>query len=125
MNATQYYIIDSFIKKQVQEQGHERIPEDDTDSERDGEMDDEEVHSDEEDPEVLAKANKANKDSVTTKTSSESGTKKPRRLQTGSKDYDPQYDGENSPTVVGSASTTERDRLVRKESGDEDTTSNK
>ncbi|TVY40012.1 Vacuolar membrane protein [Lachnellula occidentalis] len=121
MNATQYYIIDSFIKKQGGEQGHERIPEEDTDSERGGDMDDDEIHLiDEEDPEVSAKADKANKDSVATKTSSGSVTKKPSRLQTG-KDYDPQYDGENSPTVSGSASTTERDRFVRKESGDEDT----
>jgi hypothetical protein len=127
MNATQYYIIDSFIKKQSQEQEHERIPEEDDDSERGGDLargSSDLIHSDDgEDPEILAKEDEASKDSVTTKTTSGSGGKKPRRLQTGSKDYYPQYNGESSPTVVRSASTSERDRLIQteQESGDEGT----
>jgi hypothetical protein len=119
MNATQYYIIDSFIKKQGEEQGHERIPDEDDESRDSGDSifndpvrgSNDSIRSDE-DPEVLAKADKASKTSVSTRPSSGSGGKKPRKLQTGSKDYDPQYDGESSPTVVGSASTSERDRLV-------------
>jgi len=119
MNATQYYIIDSFIKKQGEEQGHERIPDEDTDSRDSGDSifndpargSSDSLRSDE-DPEVLAKADKASKTAESGRPSSGSGGKKPRRLQTGSKDYDPLFDGESSPTVVGSASTGERDRLV-------------
>jgi len=144
MNATQYYIIDSFIKNQKPE--HERIPDTDGDSSFEGERhqdpyedprsgSSDEIHSgDEDDAEVLAKADEEAKpkpkDSMRSKkrgysSSSRSGKSNPRSprkggLQTGSKDYDPLFDGESSPTVVGSASTSERDRLVLKESDSED-----
>ena len=123
MNATQYYIIDSFIKNQKPE--HERIPEEDGESTeghapyedpRSGSSD--EIHSgDEEDEEVLAKEEEMKKGKEKAKRGK--GSKKP--LKTGHKDYDPLFDGESSPTVVGSASTSERERLVTKEeSEDED-----
>ncbi|TVY83063.1 Vacuolar membrane protein [Lachnellula suecica] len=132
MNATQYYIIDSFIKKQSEEHEHERL--DDSDSESDGEdsvfndparRSSDSVHVGNEDPEVQSKAKNASKNSVTSETkpqASGSREKKPRKLHTGSKDYDPQFDGESSPTVVGSASTDERDRLVQtgQDSAEED-----
>ncbi|KAM3077134.1 hypothetical protein ACMFMG_003397 [Clarireedia jacksonii] len=106
MNATQYYIIDSFIKNQTQE--HERIPDDDSNASliegRSGHYSDpsgssDEIHSGEEedDDEILAKV-KA-KTSATPKGQRRSG------LRSGSKDYDPLYDGESSPTVVGSTSS--------------------
>ncbi len=138
MNATQYYIIDSFIKNQKPE--HERIPETDGESiagsrhqepyedPRSGSSD--EIHSgDEDDAEVLAKGaeepKSKPKESVRSKRSyggsSRSGRKSPRKagLHTGNKDYDPLFDGENSPTVVGSASTSDRERLM-KEADSED-----
>jgi len=124
MNATQYYIIDSFIKNQ-KPQDHERIPDEDSDAESfehtgpyadpaSGSSD--EIHSgDEDDAEVAAKADEAKsklRTSIKTRGysgSSRSGSKRsPKGLQTGSKDYDPLFDGENSPTVVGSASPGER-----------------
>jgi hypothetical protein len=130
MNATQYYIIDSFIKNQKPE--HERIPGEDADSidgerhqdpyedPRSGSSD--EVHSgDEDDAEVLAKGVEVSKvkpkENVRSKRGSRSG-KSP--LKTGSKDYDPLFDGESSPTVVGSASTSERERLVKEADSEDD-----
>ena len=112
MNATQYYIIDSFIKKQSVEHAHERIPDDEDESIQRWEDPDsgssDSIHSDDdEDAEVLAKAN--------TKSKPEAGgsakpVRGPRSLQTGSKDYDPMFAGETSPTVVGSAG--DRDKLL-------------
>jgi hypothetical protein len=119
MNATQYYIIDSFIKKQSIEHAHERIPDgEDGDSvhgdapyedPRSGSSD--EVNSDEDDAEVLAKA-KADKERKSRGGGSGQSRGGPRSLQTGSKDYDPMFDGETSPTVVGSASTSDRTKLL-------------
>lgn len=115
MNATQYYIIDSFIKNQKPE--HERIPDEDED---DGEGytdphsgSSDEINSGDEDDEVLAKTDESKNVPVETvrrkgewkdlpPRSSGSGSKSP--LKTG-RDYDPLFDGESSPTVVGSAST--------------------
>ncbi|ESZ95587.1 hypothetical protein SBOR_4024 [Sclerotinia borealis F-4128] len=106
MNATQYYIIDSFIKNQKPD--HELIPNEDSDSEEgtDGRYADPSGSSDEilsageeeEDEEVLAKVHK--------KTRPETPKNEKRLgLRTGNKDYDPLYDGESSPTVVGSTSS--------------------
>jgi hypothetical protein len=126
MNATQYYIIDSFIKNQKPD--HERIPGEDPDDSFDVARDavpyadphsrssDDIQSEDEVDPEVLAKAKENNKENLRAKkerpysSSSRSG-KSARRLQTGSKDYDPLFDGESTPTVVGSASTSTREEL--------------
>jgi hypothetical protein len=129
MNATQYYIIDSFIKNQKPAE-HERIPNEDADSTeghlpyedpRSGSSD--EIHSgDEEDDEVLVKEEELKKGKAKAKHSVRSkkfgGSGK--GLKTGNKDYDPLFDGESSPTVVGSASTSERERLVAKEEESED-----
>jgi hypothetical protein len=140
MNATQYYIIDSFIKNQKPD--HERIPDEDNssfESGHHGRYEDphsgssDEIHSgDEDDEEVLAKAdeNKKTRTKVglrlkrgvsgsrpsSSKSSPRSGSFKRRR------DYDPILDGDVSPTVVGSASTSERerDRLALKEADSED-----
>ncbi|TGO56300.1 hypothetical protein BOTNAR_0226g00130 [Botryotinia narcissicola] len=104
MNATQYYIIDSFIKNQKPD--HELIPDEDSDSDlegRDGRYADPSGSSDEiqsegeEDDEVLAKAHK--------NTRPETPRNKRAGLRSGNKDYDPLYDGESSPTVVGSTSS--------------------
>jgi hypothetical protein len=128
MNATQYYIIDSFIKNQKPE--HERIPDSDADAEvqshqpfedgRSGGSD--EIHSgDEEDEEVMAKEEELKKAKSKVKESKRfSGGSSRKGLKTGHKDYDPLFDGESSPTVVGSASTSDRERLMAKEEESED-----
>ena len=134
MNATQYYIIDSFIKNQKPGEGHERIPDEDTSSFEQGRDSaayedppsgsSDEIHSGEEDdPEVLAKTDDEtevqkkpkNKKGHSGRGSSGSGNRSPLKEapKTGSKDYDPMFDGESSPTVVGSASTSERERLMQ------------
>jgi hypothetical protein len=136
MNATQYYIIDSFIKKQKPE--HERIPdhdEDDSsfDSPHGGMYEDpqsgssDEIHSgDEDDPEVMAKVDEAKKKAkaiIRTNRGSVGSSRGPRStpLETGRRDYDPLLDGDSSPTVVGSASASERERALKeRESDDED-----
>ncbi|KAF7900593.1 uncharacterized protein EAF01_007895 [Botrytis porri] len=108
MNATQYYIIDSFIKNQKPD--HELIPDEDSDSDlegRDGRYADPSRSVDgiqsegEGDDEVLAKAHK--------NTRPETPRNKRAGLRSGNKDYDPLYDGESSPTVVGSTSSTPED----------------
>lgn len=131
MNATQYYIIDSFIKNQKPE--HERIPDGDDSFNHghEGRYEDpasgssDEIHSGDEDDEVLAKADEVKKGKSKSKRGNSSSSssrpgsgKKP--LKTATKDYDPMLDGESSPTVVGSSSTSERDRLVLKEADSED-----
>lgn len=123
MNATQYYIIDSFIKNQKPEL--ELIPDEDEDNDGEGEPYEDppigirdEIHSGDEDEEVAAKTDdegkKTVKENVKRKSSGSGGRspKKPAALLMGNKDYDPMYDGESSPTVVGSASGSERERLV-------------
>jgi hypothetical protein len=132
MNATQYYIIDSFIKNQKSE--HERIP-----SEDDGDGDSfagshppyedpisgssDEIHSGDEDDDVLSKADEEGKDvpaRVKSKRGHSSSSRGMNPLKTGNKDYDPLFDGESSPTVVGSSSNSERERLALKEADSED-----
>lgn len=125
MNATQYYIIDSFIKKQNPEHAHELVPDEDDDStHRDNRYEDprdggNEADSEGEDPEVQTKADVVKK---APKKKHGSGSarsgKAPRSLQTGSKDYDPLFDGETSPTIVGSASTGNR-KSLEEDDGDE------
>lgn len=131
MNATQYYIIDSFIKNQKPE--HERIPSEDGDGDGfsgshppyedpvSGSSD--EIHSGDEDDEVLSKADQEGKDipvKVKSKRGHSSSSRGANPLKTGNKDYDPLFDGESSPTVVGSSSNSERERLVLKEADSED-----
>jgi hypothetical protein len=124
MNAAQYYIIDSFIKNQKPDE-HERIPEEDEDDMmHDGAYEDppsgssDEIQSsDEDDEEVLAKTDDEGKargkpNESVMKMDSRSGRRGPKKpgLQTGSKDYDPMYDGDSSATVVGSMSTSDGER---------------
>lgn len=107
MNATQYYIIDSFIKNQ--KPNHELIPSEDSDSDVEGREEryadpsesNDQIDSVEEDDEVLAK--------VHTKTRPETPRNKRIGLRSGNRDYDPLYDGESSPTVVGSTSSRPED----------------
>lgn len=130
MNATQYYIIDSFIKNQKPE-GHERIPDGDSEA---GDSHDDDAHAHEpyvegssegmdsgdEDDDAEIKA-KAKVEEVRRKSGKGAGSRRsPKALKTGNKDYDPLFDGESSPTVVGSASTSERDRLPPKEAESDD-----
>jgi hypothetical protein len=119
MNATQYYIIDSFIKNQKPGE-HEELSGEDVDSD-DGTDDSdpfddptagslEDLDSDEEDelPKKEAVDIKANT-AAEIKDSRRSPALKDRH------NYDPQFDGESSPTVVGSASNSEREQLLGKD----------
>lgn len=113
MNATQYYIIDTFIKNQKPGEHDEGIPghEDEGDLIRDSAVRDssfeengsgssDEIHSGDEDEEPKKPQ------AVTVK--SKRGAKKGRHH------YDEQFDGENSPTLAGSGSA-ERHKLLEDE----------
>jgi hypothetical protein len=129
MNATQYYIIDSFIKNQKSD--HELIPDDDDvidhEAEFRGEANEGEATDSGDDDELAAKTYNEGKNAAIdrVKRLSESGLRSPQTgLLTGSKDYDPIYDGESSPTVFGSSSSSSaRERLINIE--DEGTGSTK
>lgn len=129
MNATQYYIIDTFIQNQKPE--HERIPDHDDDSSFDGAPQEryedpdsgssDEIHSgDEEDPELQAKVDEVKRKPKTSVRGERGSAGSARGLKNGS-DYDPNTDGESSPTVVGSASTSERERRRKEMDSDEET----
>jgi hypothetical protein len=116
MNATQYYIIDSFIKNQKPGE-HEELAGEDGDSD-DGTDDSdpfddptagsvEDLDSDDEDK--LPK-----KEAVDIDQSLPAGGRKNSALK-DLHNYDPQFDGESSPTVVGSASNSEREQLLGKD----------
>jgi hypothetical protein len=130
MNATQYYIIDSFIKNQNPE-GHERIPDEDGDADSFGRRDEayeesgssDEIHSEDEgDAEVAAKADVVRKSAADATIGKKGSSSRPgssrQGWKTGHKDYDPLFDGESSPTVVASSSTSERLALKEADSGD-------
>jgi STIMATE family len=121
MNATQYYIIDSFIKNQKLGE-MEVLPSDD------GESDDGTDDSDPfDDPTLLSDEDMDSEDeelpkkeAVDIKANGKPETKDDRG--SGLKDrhnYDPQFDGESSPTVVGSASNSERMQLLGKDEDSE------
>jgi hypothetical protein len=108
MNATQYYIIDTFIKNQKPGE-FEILP--DGDGIEDGDRYNEEgssedIFSGDEDEEVAAKGT-VTPEIVRHKhgKSRGSGSGNYSPLKTGNRDYDPVYDGESSPTVIGSASS--------------------
>jgi len=116
MNATQYYIIDSFIKNQKPGE-HEELAGEDGDSD-DGTDDSdpfddptagsvEDLDSDDEDK--LPK-----KEAVDINRSLPAEGRKSSALR-DRHNYDPQFDGESSPTVVGSASNSEREQLLGKD----------
>jgi hypothetical protein len=118
MNATQYYIIDSFIKNQKPDD-HEPLPTEDTHSE-DGDrgndtapfidptrgINNDSVADDEDEV-----AKKESVDVKRPKKHAKKGSKSNPGLKVRHS-YDPQYDGESSPTVVGSASNSERVQLL-------------
>lgn len=123
MNATQYYIIDSFIKNQKPE--HELLPSEDGDDDRtfgvDGYEDphsgsSEDIASGDEDDEIKVKGDNVQ---VKHKSKASGSGKKRGALKTGG-DYDPMFDGESSPTVVGSASTSDPFAAKETDSDDED-----
>jgi STIMATE family len=111
MNATQYYIIDSFIKKQKsadQEPLSVSVGEG-VDSAVDPRpfldpvLGNEEIHSDDDDGVPVEEAKEA----------PVGGRNK--KIYSGRGDehhYNPQVDGESSPTVVGSSSSSERGQLL-------------
>jgi len=110
MNATQYYIVDSFIKNQKPE-GHERIADDENEDgyssegyENPESGSSDEINSGDEDEELLAKAELAKQVTTNTvkKTKTGSSSKNKSSLRSGNKDYDPLVDGENA---VGGSST--------------------
>lgn len=115
MNAMQYYIIDSFIKKkegggnETAASGHERLPGEDPDDERRAFGEDAEAGE-----ELLTGANSEDDedDDDPRRDGGEAGrgSKKQQhhRLSLGGEDeYDPDKDGE-APTVIGSASSSNR-----------------
>lgn len=129
MNATQYYIIDSFIKNQKPE--HELIPDEDDEIEHEREYTEDPsggshtIHDEDEDDELAAKTDAEGKRVVAERVkrkSEGSGVRSPKKpgLLTGNKDYDPMYDGESSPTVVGSAGSSGRERLVHTEDSEDE-----
>lgn len=118
MNATQYYIIDSFIKKQ--KPGHEALAGEDEESEGgstgvdDGSVDHE--YSDDEEPAVVDEGKKRSK----IKTKVADSKRRKGGLHINAHDYDPALDGESSPTAGGSksGSSDEAGRLPRKDGDD-------
>lgn len=114
MNATQYYIIDGFIKNQKPLE-HEPLA---TDDEYDGAPEathfgeqsgsSDEINSGDEDdvPADMEFKNKVSK--------KRSGGLRDRHH------YDPQLDGESSPTVVGSSSSSSRIPLAKQDADSED-----
>ena len=112
MNATQYYIIDSFIKKQTTE--HELIPDDDDDDDRSddesprGSLDDLYSEEEEDDPELWAKRKAGHPMAVNERMGSGSENQSPPKA--ADTEYDHQFDGETSPTVIGSANSVNTDK---------------
>jgi len=113
MNATQYYIIDSFIKNQKPDHGRleddERDDESDTYEDPSGSSD--EIHSGDEDDELLAKSDLAKKITVEQVKKSKKGSGSRGQNLIGNKDYDPLLDGEISPTNGSASKARESDRL--------------
>lgn len=119
MNAAQYYIIDSFIKKEVID--HDLVPDHDED---DAESYDEAshgsidgLHSDEEDDggEMWAKSRGSRTRAQGER--KEGGSAHQTPPKTADTEYDPQFDGESSPTVIGSADSVDTDRAVKPSNG--------
>ena len=139
MNATQYYIIDSFIKNQKPGE-MEVLPDSDqsNDSDEHHDADSEEFGSEIEettaDAEVLAKSEIKKKKKPTIDTSTHSSPSSynrkgsPLKTAGGNKDYDPLFDGEDSPRPdagdgsgsASASSVSERSRLMQREEGDEE-----
>lgn len=115
MNATQYYIIDSFIKNQKPGE-HEGL------SSEDGNSDDGSDDSDPFDDPIAGSVEDLDPDDEDELPKKEAVDIRPNTLAEGRRssalkdrhNYDPQFDGDSSPTVVGSASNSEREQLLGK-----------
>jgi hypothetical protein len=127
MNATQYYIIDSFIKNRMPEHqllSHEDDEgEDDYEDPRSGSSD--EIHSgdEEDDAEVRAKAGveeTRDKSKGMGHKGRSGGSEDQISPPKVHQDYDPRFDGDSSTTIVGSASTRETDTTLTSGSGSVD-----
>lgn len=119
MNATQYYIIDSFIKKQTIE--HEIIPDEEEDDDLSydeslrGSLDGLPSDEEDDDPEIWAKGNVGRKMTTHERRGGGSGNQAPpKATDTG---YDSQLDGDSSPTVIGSADSVDTERTVSSSNG--------
>lgn len=119
MNAIQYYIIDGFIKDQKPE-GHEAVAQEEEDGDVVGRGNDyDEDASDVDGDEAVA----AKEDDKTSKPAHTSKKKKKQRrpsdliISSEGMEYDPETDGEESPTVVGSGSGSSG--LVKADDGSE------
>lgn len=116
MNATQYYIIDSFIKNQKPGE-HEELAGEDRDSD-DGTDDsdpfDDPTAGSVEDLDSDDKDKLPKKEAVDINRSLPAEGRKSSLLK-DRHNYDQQFDGESSPTVVGSASNSEREQLLGKD----------
>ncbi|KAI5466300.1 vacuolar membrane protein-domain-containing protein [Mariannaea sp. PMI_226] len=95
MNAMQYYIIDSFIKKK--ETDHESLPTEDSDEQRRGRYDDIE--------DVTARARLVDGESDS-ESDDEEAAKRQSRPQSKDSEYNPAVDGDDDRTIVGSSSST-------------------
>ena len=107
MNALQYYIIDGFIKDQKL-QDHEAVPSEDSETD-----DLNHGHARRQEDEWDASFDSADESDAPKKPartgSKANNTKKHRNLKDDPKEideYNPERDGESSPTVVGSTSTS-------------------
>jgi hypothetical protein len=94
MNALQYYIIDSFIKKKETLNDHERLPSDDPD-EHGGAYDDASRPSD------------LDEDEARSVGAEEERLRSKKNLASETSEYDPDVDGE-ARSVVGSSSSNQR-----------------
>jgi hypothetical protein len=105
MNATQYYIIDSFIKNQ-QPADHELIPSDD-DDDYDGAIAADTRHFVEPESGSSDEINSGDEDDIPKdlEVKAKTSAKKLAPLKT-KHDYDPKTDGDSTPTIVGSSSSS-------------------
>lgn len=117
MNATQYYIIDSFIKSR-KPADHEALPSEDGESDDGTDESDpfddpmpEDIDDMESEDELPKKEAMVIKADMQAEKGDNRGGSSPRDQH----NYDPQFDGENSPTVVGSSSNSEREQPLDKD----------
>jgi hypothetical protein len=116
MNATQYYIIDSFIKNQKPREHEELVGEE-------GDSDDGTDNSDPFDDPTAGSVESLDSDDEDELPKKEAVDINPSAAAEGLRssalkdrhNYNPQFDGESSPTVVGSASNSEREQLLSKD----------
>lgn len=120
MNATQYYIIDSFIKKQTTE--HELIP----DAEEDDDVDSydgplrasiDDLDSEEDDDQEVWSKGRRSRTRVNNDRRGGNSSTSQTPPKVDDRDYDPQFDGDASPTVIGSANSVDIDSAIKTNPG--------